>query len=59
MTYSVFGFDIPVNVIISILVVNSILLIAAIVGFTNLRSQIRELTELLNKIKARQKELND
>jgi hypothetical protein len=59
MTYSVFGFDIPVNVIISILVVNSILLIAAIVGFSNLRSQIRELTELLNKIKAKQKELND
>jgi hypothetical protein len=59
MTYSVFGFDIPVNVIVSILVVNSILLIAAIVGFTNLRSQIRELTELLNRIKAKQKELND
>jgi len=59
MTYSVFGFEVPVYVITSILVVNSLLLLAAIVGFSNLRSQIRELKELLNKTIARQKELKE
>jgi hypothetical protein len=59
MTYSVFGFEVPAYVITSILVVNSLLLLAAIVGFSNLRSQIRELKELLNKTIARQKELKE
>jgi hypothetical protein len=58
-TYTVFGFDIPTDVIIAILVVNTILLVVAVVGFTNLRLQIRDLKSLINRIKAKQKELRE
>ncbi len=59
MMYSLFGFEIPVDIIVAILVVNNILLIAAVVGFRNLRLQIRDLKILLDKIKARQKEIRE
>ena len=59
MMYSLFGFGIPVDIIVAILVVNTILLIAAVVGFRNLRLQIRDLKILLAKIKARQKEIRE
>jgi len=59
LTYTVFGYDIPTDVIIAILVVNTILLVVAVVGFTNLRLQIRDLKNLLDKIKAKQKEIRE
>lgn len=59
MNYTLFGYDVPVDIIVAILMVNTILMIAAIVGFTNLRKQIRDLKEVLSKIKAKQKELRD
>jgi len=37
---------------------NTILLVVAIVGFTNLRNQIHELKEIINALKVRQKELH-
>jgi hypothetical protein len=40
-------------------VVNTILLVAAVVGFRNLRLQIRDLKNLLDKIKAKQKEIRE
>ena len=57
--YSLFGFEIPVDIIVAILVVNTILLVAAVVGFRNLRLQIRDLKNLLAKIKAKQKEIRE
>jgi hypothetical protein len=57
--YSLFGFEIPVDIIVAILVVNTILLVAAVVGFRNLRLQIRDLKNLLDKIKAKQKEIRE
>jgi len=59
MTYTLFGYDLPVDIIVAILMVNTILMIAAMVGFTNLRRQIRDLKEILEKIKAKQKGLRD
>jgi hypothetical protein len=59
MMYSLFGFEIPVDIIVAILVVNTILLVAAVVGFRNLRLQIRDLKNLLAKIKAKQKEIRE
>jgi hypothetical protein len=57
--YSIFGFEVPIDVIVAILIVNTILLVAAVVGFTNLKLQIRDLKNLLDRIKAKQKELRD
>jgi len=59
MMYSVFGFNIPVDIIVAILVGNSILLVFAFVGFRNLKLQIRELKNELNKIKDKQKEIKE
>lgn len=59
MNYPLFGFDIPVDIIVAILMVNTILLILAVIGFTNLRRQIRDLNEVLAKIETRQKELQE
>jgi len=57
--YSIFGFEVPVDVLVAILVINTILLVAAVVGFRNLKLQIRDLKSLLDKIKAKQKELRE
>jgi hypothetical protein len=57
--YSLVGFDVPVDIIIAILVVNTMLLIVEVVGFRNLRLQIRDLKSLLDKIKAMQKEIRE
>jgi hypothetical protein len=57
--YSIFGFEVPIDVLIAILVINTILLVVAVVGFRNLKLQIRDLKNLLDKIKAKQKELRD
>jgi hypothetical protein len=57
--YSIFGFEVPIDVLIAILVINTILLVVAVVGFRNLKLQIRDLKILLDKIKARQKELRE
>jgi hypothetical protein len=57
MVYTLFGFDISVDIIVSALAVNTILLIIAIVGFTNLRGQIRELKASIDKISRIQTEL--
>ncbi len=56
---TLFGFEIPIDVIVAILVVNTILLIVAVVGFRNLRLQIRDLKTLLDKIKTKQKEIRE
>lgn len=57
--YSIFGFELPIDVLVAILVINTILLVAAVVGFRNLKLQIRDLKSLLDKIKAKQKELRE
>lgn len=57
--YSLFGFNIPVDIILAILVVNTTLLVIALVGFRNLRLQIQDLRSLLDKIKAKQKEMRE
>jgi hypothetical protein len=57
--YSQYDFHIPVDVIMAILVVNTTLLVVAVIGFRNLRLQIRDLKSLLDKIKANQKEMRD
>jgi len=57
--YSLLGFEVPVDVIIAILVINTILLVVAVIGFRNLKLQIRDLKSLLDKIKAKQKELRE
>jgi hypothetical protein len=57
--YTIFGFEVPIDVLVAILVINTILLVAAVVGFRNLKLQIRDLKSLLDKIKAKQKELRD
>jgi hypothetical protein len=59
MMYSLFGREIPADIIVAILVVNTILLIAAVVGFRNLRLQIRDLKNLLDKIMVKQKEIRE
>ncbi len=51
--------NLPVDVIVAILAVNSILVIAAVVGFTNLKRQIRDLKDVLDKIKSRQNEMKE
>ena len=55
--YSIFGFEIPVDVIVAALVVNIIFVIAGAVGFRNLALQIRDLKTLIEKIKSKQKEI--
>ncbi len=55
--YSIFGFEIPVDVIVAALVANIILVIAGAVGFRNLALQIRDLKTLIEKIKSKQKEI--
>lgn len=55
--YSIFGFEIPVDVIVAALVVNIILVIAGAVGFRNLALQIRDLKALIEKIKSKQSEI--
>jgi len=55
--YTIFGFEVPIDVLVAILVINTILLVAAVVGFRNLKLQIRDLKSVLDKIKAKQKEL--
>jgi hypothetical protein len=54
---SVFGYEISAEIILTILVVNTLLLIAAVIGFTNLKLQIRDLKALLHQIREKQKEL--
>ncbi len=55
--YSIFGFEISLNLLIYILIANSVLLLLAFVGFTNLRIQIRELKAMLGKMEERKNEL--
>ena len=55
--FSVFGYEISAEIILTILVVNTLLLIVAVIGFTNMKLQIRELKKLLHQIREKQKEL--
>lgn len=55
--YSIFGLEISLNFLLFILVANFILVSLAVIGFTNLKMQIRELKELLSKMEERKKEL--
>jgi hypothetical protein len=57
--YFVLGFGISIELMAAILAMNTLLVAIAIVGFTNLRNQIRELKETINLLKARQKELHE
>jgi ABC-type nitrate/sulfonate/bicarbonate transport system permease component len=59
MIDSLFGFDVPGYIIIAILVVNFILAVLAFVGFRNLKRQINDLKSILEKIKAKQKEIRE
>jgi hypothetical protein len=54
---SLFGIELSNEIIVSIIVVNVILLVTAIIGFTNLKRQIKELKAIIDQIKEKQKEL--
>jgi hypothetical protein len=54
---SLFGLELSNEIIVSIIVVNVILLVTAIIGFTNLKRQIKELKAIIDQIKEKQKEL--
>jgi hypothetical protein len=54
---SLFGFELSNEIIVSIIVVNVILLVTAIIGFTNLKRQIKELKAIIDQIREKQKEL--
>jgi hypothetical protein len=54
---SLFGIEFSNEIIVSIIVVNVILLVTAIIGFTNLKRQIKELKAIIDQIKEKQKEL--
>jgi len=54
---SLFGLELSNEIIVSIIVVNVILLVTAIIGFTNLKRQIKELKAIIDQIREKQKEL--
>lgn len=57
--YSLFGFDLSLDVLLYILLANLILVSIAFIGFTNLRMQIKELKNLLNKLEKSKNEFKE
>lgn len=54
---SIFGIEVSGETVVFILLANTVLLIVAVIGFTNLKLQIRDLKAMLNQIKEKQNNL--
>jgi len=57
LSFSVFGFELTIELLVEVIIVNGLIIALAMFGFSNLRKYIKDIQTQIKRIRDKRKEL--